>query len=208
LHPVINNCCMNSLTIPVFHPAFEKLKRSGRLLHFTAAIVIVSHAISHINQPHFNLMYFWCQLILGVDIFLLVFLGRNILATLPRVNLFFRFVEFLFFLIAGAMLILKASWVTGIFHVGISGLYFYLLYCERRLNTEERLSLHHTGITIPALPESKFLLWSHINQLHAQYDSIEILTSDNKQIRFDFRRNLEFDELDQIHEFCRHYIGN
>lgn len=208
MHPVINNCCMNSLSIPVFHPAFEKLKRSGRLLHFTAAIVIISHAISHINQPDFSLLYFSCQIILALDIFLLVFLGRNILLTFPRVNLFFRFVEFLFFLVAGAMLFLKSSWIPGVFHVAISILYFYLLYCERRVNTDERVSLHHTGVTIPALPESRFLLWSHINHLHAQYDSIEILTSDNKQIRFEFRRNLEFEELDQIHEFCKHYIGN
>ena len=134
-------------------------------------------------------------------------LGRNILATLPRVNLFFRFVEFIFFLCIGIMMFMKESWVSGAFHVSISGLYCYLLYCERKLNTEERLSLHHTGVTIPALPESKFLLWSHINELRAHYDSIEIVTSENKEIRFQFRRNLEFEELDQIHEFCRHYIG-
>jgi hypothetical protein len=199
---------MNSLTIPVFHPAFEKLKRSGRLLHFTAAIVIVSHAISHINQPNPSQFYIICQFILALDILLLVFLGRNILATLPKVNLFFRFVEFFFFLGVGSLLLLKASWVSGIFHLGISFVYLYLFYCERKLNTEERLSIHHTGVTIPSLPESKFLLWSHINRLHAQYDSIEIDTSDNKHIKFEFRRNLQFEELDQIHEFCRHYLGD
>lgn len=199
---------MNSLTIPVFHPAFEKLKRSGRVLHFTAAIVILSHAISHLNQPDYSQLYFWCQLILGLDIFLLVFLGRNILLTLPKVNLFFRFVESLFFLCIGIMMLLQASWVSGIFHLAISGLYCYLMYCEKKVNTEERLSLHHTGVTVPALPESRFLLWAHINELRAHYDSIEIVTSDNKEIRFEFRRNLEFEELDQIHEFCRHYIGN
>jgi uncharacterized membrane protein len=199
---------MNSLTIPVFHPAFEKLKRSGRLLHFTAAIVIISHAISHINQPDSSQLYFWCQFILALDIFLLVFLGRNILMTLPKVNLFFRFAEAFFFLGTGIFMMMKASWISGSFHIAISIVYCYLLYCERRVNTEERISLHHTGVTIPALPESKFLLWSHINKLQAQYDSIEILTSDNKQIRFQFRRNLEFEELDQIHEFCRHYIGD
>ena len=198
---------MNSLTIPVFHPAFDKLKRSGRLLHVTAAIVIISHAISHINQPNSNQVYFWCQVILGLDIFLLVFLGRNILATLPKVNLFFRFVEFLFFLFVGTLLLLKSNWISGAFHLGISFLYCYLFYCERRVNTEEHLSLHHTGVTIPALPESKFLLWSNINTLQARYDSIEITTSDSRQIRFQFRRNLQFEELDQIHEFCRHYIG-
>jgi hypothetical protein len=198
---------MNSLTIPVFHPAFEKLKRSGRLLHFTAAIVIVSHAISHINQPNPSQVYIICQFILALDILLLVFLGRNILATLPRVNLFFRFAEFFFFLGVGSLLLLKASWVSGLFHMVISFVYLYLFYCERKLFTDEHLSLHHTGITIPDLPESKFLLWSHVNRLHAQYDSIEIDTSDNKSIRFEFRRNLQFEELDQIHEFCRHYLG-
>jgi len=198
---------MNSLTIPVFHPAFDKLKRSGRLLHFTAAIVIISHAISHVNQPNSNQVYFWCQVVLAIDIVLLVFLGRNILATLPKVNLFFRFVEFLFFLFVGTLLLLKSSWISGLFHLAISFVYCYLLYCERKVNTEERLSLHHTGITIPALPESKFLLWSNINKLEARYDSIEIVTSDSREIRFQFRRNLQFEELDQIHEFCRHYLG-
>ncbi|HEX6181139.1 MAG TPA: hypothetical protein VFZ47_07805 [Chitinophagaceae bacterium] len=198
---------MNSLTIPVFHPAFDKLKRSGRLLHFTAAIVIISHAISHINQPNSSQVYFWCQVVLAIDICLLVFLGRNILATLPKVNLFFRFVEFLFFLFVGALLLLKANWVSGAFHIAISFVYCYLLYCERKVDTEEHLSLHHTGITIPALPESKFLLWSNINTLQARYDSIEIVTSESKKIRFQFRRNLQFEELDQIHEFCRHYLG-
>jgi uncharacterized membrane protein len=198
---------MNSLTIPVYHPAFEKLKRSGRLLHFTAGIIIVTHAISHVNEPNHSQLYFWCQLILGLDIFLLVFMGKNILLTLPKVNLFFRFVEFMFFLFIGILLLLKANWITGLFHIGISFVYCYLLYCERKVNTEERLSLHHTGVTVPALPESKFLLWSHINRVHAQYDSIEIQTSDNKEIRFQFRRNLQFEELDQIHEFCRHYLG-
>jgi len=197
---------MNSLSIPVIHPAFEKLKRSGRLLHFTAGIVIISHAISHLNQPHSSQLYFWCQVIFGLDIFLLVFAGRNLLQAMPRVNLFFRFGEFLFFFCIGILLLLKGNWITGVFHTGISIIYCYLLYCERRVNTEEMVSLHHTGVSIPALPDSKFLLWSHINKLHAQYDSIEIQTSENKQIRFEFRRNLQFEELDQIHEFCRHYL--
>lgn len=198
---------MNSMSIPVIHPAFEKLKRSGRLLHFTAALVIISHAISHLNQPDASQVYFWCQVVFGLDIFLLVFAGRSILQNMPAVNLFFRFAEFLFFLCIGILLLLKSHWVPGGFHLGISVLYFYLLYCERRVNTGETLGFHHTGITIPALPDGKFLLWSHVNRVHAQYDSIEIETSESKQLRFEFRRNLQFDELDQIHEFCRHYLG-
>jgi hypothetical protein len=57
------------------------------------------------------------------------------------------------------------------------------------------------------LPESRFLLWSHINDMEISYDSVRITTSDTQHLTFDFRKNLTFSQLEQIHEFCRHYIG-
>ena len=72
--------------------------------------------------------------------------------------------------------------------------------------TEEFVALHHTGITIPALPESRFIIWSNVNHIEAQYDSITIAASGDKSYHFDLQKNLRFEELDQIHEFCRHYL--
>lgn len=43
---------MNSLALPVVHPAFQKLKRAGRFLHLAAGGLILVHAVSHFNQPH------------------------------------------------------------------------------------------------------------------------------------------------------------
>jgi hypothetical protein len=68
------------------------------------------------------------------------------------------------------------------------------------------VALHHTGITIPALPESRFFIWSNISHIEAHYDHIIIDTSLDKSYRFNLRKNLQFEELDQIHEFCRHYL--
>jgi hypothetical protein len=72
--------------------------------------------------------------------------------------------------------------------------------------TTEYVALHHTGITIPALPDSHFLMWANVDHIEAQYDSITIAGSDDKSYHFDLRKNLQFEELDQIHEFCRHYL--
>jgi len=198
---------MNSISFTVVHPAFQNLKRSSRLLHLTAGGLILTHAFSHFNQADVNPVYFWCQFILAVDIFILVFAGRYVLASLPKVNLFFRFVEFLFFLGISLLLFFEKKWMMGSIHLGVSIIYIYLFYCEINMVHGEYVAIHHTGITIPALPESKFYIWSNISAIHAHYDSITIETSLNKTYHFELTENLQFEELDQIHEICRHYLG-
>jgi hypothetical protein len=197
---------MNSISVSVVHPAFEKLKRSGVWLHFTAALLILTHSISHFHQQQSSPVYFWCQLIIAVDIFILVLAGRDTLTQLPRVNLFFRLVEILFFLGIGLIMLLADQAVTAAIHICLSLVYSFLFYFERGLESGELLSFHHTGVTIPGLPASRFLLWTHINDVETRYDSIFIRTSLDKDIRLDLRKNLGFEELEQIHEFCRHYL--
>lgn len=199
---------MNSLSLPVVHPSFQKLKHAGRLLHLTAGGLILAHAISHFNQPQSSPIYLGCLLLMALDIFILVLAGKNILNDMPKVNLFFRLSEILFFLGIGIMLCVEQKWFMGILHLALSILYSYLFYCEKKVNTAEVVAIHHTGISIPSLPESKFFLWTHINGVDARYDCITINTSEQKNYQFDLRKNLAFEELDQIHEFCRHYLGN
>ncbi len=198
---------MNSLSLPVVHPSFQKLKHAGRLLHLTAGGLILVHAISHFNQPQSSPVYLGCLLLMALDIFILVLAGKNILIDMPKVNLFFRLAEILFFLGIGITLMVESKWGMGILHLVLSVVYSYLFYCEKKLNSEEYVAIHHTGISVPSLPESKFFLWSHINGVDARYDCITINTSFNKSYEFDLRKNLAFEELDQIHEFCRHYLG-
>ena len=124
----------------------------------------------------------------------------------PLVNLFFRLVEIIFFLGIGITSCMGAEWVTGVGHIVVSLAYVYLFWCEKKMLTGEFVALHHTGITIPGLPDSRFIFWSNINRIEAQYDSITIAASGDKSYRFDLQKNLQFEELDQIHEFCRHYL--
>ena len=196
---------MNGISFPVIHPAFEKLKNSGRLLHLIAALLLIGHAFGHLGDS-FNPVYFWCQLIFAIDILLLVFIGRNLAVTMPGINSIFRLAEFFFFLGIATLLFIEAKWIQAGFHILFSLAYAYLFHCERRINKTEAISFHHTGVVIPGLMENRFLLWAQINKLQATYHSVEIETA-QQHVKFNFRENLSFDELDQIHDFCKHYLG-
>ncbi|SRR5260221_51754 len=198
---------MDSISLPVVAPAFERLKRSGAWLHLIAGFLILTHAVSHFRSEESHTLYFWCQLIISLDIFLLVLAGKDILRQLPRVNLFFRLVEIIFFLGIGTLMLLQGHILISIVHLSLSIGYSYLFYCEKRLRSNELLSFHHTGITVPGLPESRFLLWAHVNDVETFYDSIRISTSQKEDLSFDFRQNLEFGQLEHIHQFCRFYLG-
>ncbi|HEY6902344.1 MAG TPA: hypothetical protein VI233_16925 [Puia sp.] len=198
---------MDSISLPVVAPSFERLKRSGSWLHLAAGLLILTHAISHFRSEHSHTLYFWCQLIISLDIFLLVLAGKDILRQLPKVNLFFRIVEIIFFLCIGILMLLQDNLLIAIIHLALSIGYSYLFYCEKSLRSDELLSFHHTGITIPGLPESRFILWTHVNDVETFYDSIRISTSRQEQLTFDFRNNLEFTQLEHIKQFIHFYLG-
>jgi hypothetical protein len=129
---------MDSIFLPAVHPAFERLKRSSTWLHLLAGFLILIHALSHFRSRELSSLYFWCQLLISLDIFILVLAGRDILRQLPRVNLFFRLVEIIFFLGIGTLMLTQGNRWSGIFHLSMSMAYCYLFYCEKRLSGAEK----------------------------------------------------------------------
>jgi hypothetical protein len=121
-------------------------------------------------------------------------------------NTVFRFIECIIFLGAAAILLSETNWIMGTVLILISAAYAWLLVCEKKMDTTEMVKFNHIGITISGLPQSEFFLWSRINHIDIRYDSVTIYTSENKKYSFPLRQNLQFEELDQIHEFCRHYL--
>jgi hypothetical protein len=198
---------MDSISFPVIAPRLDRLKRTGTRLHLLAGALILAHAISHFRGETTHTLYFWCLLIISLDIFLLVLVGRDLLLQMPRVSLLFRIIEIIFFTGIGVLMLLQGSPITGLFHLLLAIAYSYLCYCERLFRHDETLSIHHTGITIPDIPESRFLYWTHINKIDAHYDSIDITTAGDAPLRFQFRNNLNFEELERVQAFCQFYLG-
>lgn len=197
---------MNSLSLPIVHPAFENLKKNTLLLHLFAAVIIFANAIHEYKVHDTGPIYFWGQVIIGADIFLLALFGRSFLTDTPRYNLLFRFIEMVLFFSFTWMYILQLHIFMAIVMFGITVGYAYLFYCEKKSLKQEQLSFHHIGVEIPDLPNNHMLSWYHINEIKAEHDSITINVSGQKNIRFWLKKNLHLEELEQIHEFCRHYL--
>jgi len=197
---------MNGLAISIVHPAFENLKRMGRFFHSIAGLLVLVNAIHQLQQPVLNHLYFWCQLFVGLDILVVVFTNRQLAVELPTMNMVFRFIECIIFLGAAALLFTEANYIMATVLLLVSAAYGWLLYCEKTIGDEELVKFNHIGITISGLPSSEFFIWSRINHIDVRYDEITINTSDNRKYQFPLRQNLQFEELDQIHEFCRHYL--
>lgn len=198
---------MNSLSLPVVHPSFQRLKKNAGFLHLVAAGLIITHAITHFEKSNHDLFYTGCLLFIAIDISILAITVRHVLSDLPRVNLLFRAIEFLFFLGIATELFFRAQWINSIIHFIISLSYIYLFYCEKTVAVGERICIHHTGIDIPELPTCQFLSWAAIARLESSYSDLTIDTTSRKTYHFKLQHNLQFEELDQIHEFCRHYLG-
>lgn len=195
---------MNGMALPVKHPSFEQLRRQGNLLHLLAAVLLSTHAFMAIEA---SWIYRGSLLFIVLDILLILFVFKGIIYQITSINIAFRIFEIGFFAGISLYKFFEPSYFSASLNLVLAGAFAYIFYCERTIRLEEQVGIHHTGITIPGLPQSRFLIWAKINHLKADYHSIEIHCADKKVHHFELSEQLEFEELDQIHEFCRHYLG-
>ena len=198
---------MEALSFPIKHPAYQQLRQQGRWLHLMAAGLILVHAFSHLRQPDPSFIYLACLFLLALDLVILVLAGRNLLTEQPRINLFFRLTEVLFFLIIAIEYFLKSNWMAGGVHTVAALGFSYLYYCERKLAAPEVIKILHTGIEIPGIPEEKFLLWTKINQLNISYSTLSITNSSAENQVIEFEQNLTAAEREQVEAFAKYYLG-
>ncbi|MFN8243388.1 MAG: hypothetical protein U0X40_04975 [Ferruginibacter sp.] len=199
---------MNSqYSLPIVHPSFELLKRSGRFLHFVAASLILMNAFRGLRTPGSNSMLCYLELIIAADIYLLVFLGAELLAEAPRFNLFFRLIEMLSLSGIGILLLHNGETTYGILHLLLALGFYILFHRERRVMRSEVLNIRATGISMPNFIRDAEMGWYEIKSIRPDYHSILIETFRNTRIRFNFRRNLKIEELQQIDDFCRKQMG-
>lgn len=191
------------LSVSIVHPAYSNLKKISPILHFLAGTVFIAAAAYEFRMD--NRITAFCEIVIGIDVITLAFM-RGFAEQSTRLNATFRFIEVLVF---GGLTILagiEQSWITAVLMTLATGMYYYVFHCERKIINTERVSVHHLGVTISNFPRDKELDWELIQEVEALPHSITIRTVTNKIHRFEFQKAIAFDELEQIHEFCRHYL--
>jgi hypothetical protein len=189
-------------SLSIIQPSFETLKSAARLLHFMAAAFIVINAVHQLAAHEGNKLICYTQLVIALDIFILVFLGAGLLATLPKVGVLFRLIEALTFVGIWLTLTYEYHPWSGAFHGVLAAVYFLVCYREWRITISEAIEIKSTGITIPNAVTNAEISWLYIKKVVASYNSIMIETAKNKKVQFQLRKNLKIEELEQINDFC------
>ena len=189
-------------SLSIVHPSFESLKNACRLLHFMAAAFITLNALHQLAAHEGNKIICYTQLVIAADIFILVFLGADLLATLPKIGVLFRLIEALTFMGLWLTLSNESHPYSGALHAVFSVVYFFIGYREWRMAASEAIEIKPTGITIPNFVTNGEISWLYIKKVVANYNSIIIETVRNKKIQFQLRKNLKIEELEQINDFC------
>ena len=192
------------LSVSIVHPAYSNLKKISPILHFLAGTVFLAAATYEFRMD--NRITAFCEIVIAIDVITVAFI-RGFAEDSTRLNATFRLIEVLVFGGLTILAILDQSWATTILLALATGMYYYVFHCERKIINSERVSVHHLGVTISNFPKDKELDWEQIQQLEALPHSITIRTIQNKTHRFEFQKAIAFDELEQIHEFCRHYLN-
>lgn len=191
------------LSVSIVHPAYSNLKKISPILHFLAGTVFIAAAIYEIRMD--NRITAFCEIIIGIDVIALAFM-RGFAEESTRLNAMFRLIEVVVFGGLAILAGLDQAWITAVLMTLATGMYYYVFHCERKTINSERVAVHHLGVTISNFPKDKELDWEQIQQLEALPHSITIHTTRNKTLRFEFQKAIAFDELEQIHEFCSHYL--
>lgn len=193
--------------LPVVHPGFELLKRSAKVLHgIAASIILINASQTGLQEGKVSLIII-TQGIIALDIFLLIFFGGDMLTESPRLNLIFRLIETLTLFGIGIGLLTDGYPLLGWSHLGLAAGFAFLFYRERRIIRSEGVSISPTGVILPNLFKDAEISWNDIRNIFTAYHHISIETFKKGKIKYDLRRNLRIDELEQIDEFCRRHIA-
>lgn len=191
------------LSVSIVHPAYSNLKKFSPVLHFFAGLVFIAGASYEFKLD--NRVTAFCEVVIGLDVIALAFM-RGFAEESSRLNATFRLIEVIVFGGLSILAILEQSWITSSLLVLATAMYYYVFYCELKLIQREKVTVHHLGVTISNFPKDKELDWEQIAGIEALPHSICIQTQKNKIYKFEFQKAIAFDELEQIHEFCRQYL--
>jgi hypothetical protein len=192
-------------SIPIVNPAFELLKRSGRFLHFIAAVFITVNALHGLNSNEGYKLFCYSQLVIAIELFIMVLLP-GFIYSLPMVSLIFRFAEVIILAGTGFLLISNNHIILGAGHLATSIGYGFLFYREWRIYRSENMDIKHTGITIPNFAKDSELSWPEIRTIIFHYHRIIIETLRHKKIEIHLRKGLAMDELQEVDDFCREHM--
>jgi hypothetical protein len=192
------------LSVSIVHPQAVNLKKISPLLHFIAGLMFLTAAYYELVAD--NRITAFCEAVIAADVLAIAFMKRFAEES-TRLNVWFRLIEVVVFSGIAILTLLNRDYLISSLSLTAAGIYAYVFYCEHKLISQERVEVHHLGVTISAFPKDKYIDWQDLKTIKALPHSITIITQKNKTYHFEFGKGIALNELEQIHEFCSYYLN-
>ena len=192
------------LSVSIVHPQAVNLKKISPLLHFIAGLLFLSAAYYELIAD--NRITAFCEAVIAADVLAIAFMKR-FAEERTRLNAWFRLIEVIVFSGIAILTLLNGDYLISSLSLIAAGLYAYVFHCENKLISQERVEVHHLGVTISAFPNDKYIDWADIKEMKALPHSITITSQKNKTWHFQFEKGIALSQLEQIHEFCSYYLN-
>lgn len=191
------------LSVSIVHPQTVHLKKISPMLHFVAGLLFLTAAYYEFMAD--NRLTSFCEAVIAADVLAIAFMKRFAEES-TRLNAWFRLIEVLVFSGIATLTLLNKDYVISSLSITAAGIYAYVFYCEYKFISQERVEVHHLGVTISAFPNDKYIDWEDLKTIKALPHSITIITQKNKTYHFEFEKGIALSELEQIHDFCSYYL--
>lgn len=198
---------MTPIAIPVRNPAGPVLMKRGNRLHLLAAALIGANAYAYMQGPAASPVYFWCQVVIAVDIVLLVMADAETLRESPSYGMFFRIAEVLLFTMAFVQFLMQRAWFPGVLQGMVAAFYGWTFYQEWLAGKDKRILVQHLGVSLPGENGDHFLPWNRIRDLHMEDGSIRLEDTSGNTWNVDLSDIPDEEDLSKMENFKRHYLG-
>lgn len=193
------------LSVSIVHPQAVNLKKISPLLHFVAGLLFLTAAYYEFIAD--NRITAFCEAVIAADVLAIAFMKRFAEES-TRLNAWFRLIEVIVFTGIAILTLLNKDYLISSLSLTAAGIYAYVFHCENKLISQEKVEVHHLGVTISAFPNDKYIDWADIKDIKALPHSITITSQKDKTWHFEFEKGIALSQLEQIHEFCLKYIAD
>lgn len=194
---------MNSHSILIQFPPFEKQRKAAKLLHLLAGFLLIINAYAHYKQQSISITFLVLQMAAAFLVLVFAASGKEFFNQTKTNHRFFRLLEAAMFIYA-SVFFYESNLVFPSLLQTITGLGILILsFAEKNIFEPTQIRISENGIELPYNFNKNIIAWSRINNIIIKSDFISIDTKSNQFLQYEISEVMTDEKIDGINAFCR-----
>lgn len=194
---------MNSHSILIQFPPFDKQRGAAKLLHLLAGFLLIMNAYAHYKQQSISISFLVLQLSASFLVLVFAASGKGFFNQTKTNHRFFRLLEAAMFFYA-SVFFYGLNLAFPALLQAITGLGILILsFAEKNIFEPTQIRISENGIELPYNFKKNIIAWSTISNMIIKSDFISIDTKSNQFLQYEISEVMTDEKIDAINAFCR-----